>query len=63
LYILENLDSSFLRIEKLLNPNWKDWHTRWWEKYLKSKMNKKLISILLVCLLLSEAVSAEKKNR
>jgi hypothetical protein len=24
LYILENLDSSFLRIEKLLNPNWKD---------------------------------------
>ena len=24
LYILENLDSSFLRIEKLLNPKWKD---------------------------------------
>ena len=23
-YVLKNIDSSFLRIEKLLNPNWKE---------------------------------------
>ena len=33
LYILKNLDSSFLRVEKLLNPNWKDWGSYWWEKF------------------------------